>query len=161
MEEILGRKKDNSKNELLDNDDTLLNSTVHSLPKTEKSQNNYSQNSETNKNNNKVKNLNNTGKLEKVKKIKEKEIKKDKINIKKIFSKKEVPESDKEIKRKKIIKSFFKKRKLKKLSFTPYIRTEIERCNYIIISGYHRLSFSLRNESASFNSIFRFIRCCN
>ena len=103
MEEILGRKKDNSKNELLDNDDTLLNSTVHSLPKTEKSQNNYSQNSETNKNNNKVKNLNNTGKLEKVKKIKEKEIK-----------------------RKKIIKSFFKKRKLKKLSFTPYIRTEIE-----------------------------------
>mgnify|MGYP006978147746 CR=1 FL=1 len=36
MEEILGRKKDNSKNELLDNDDTLLNSTVHSLPKTEK-----------------------------------------------------------------------------------------------------------------------------
>lgn len=126
MEEILGRKKDNSKNELLDNDDTLLNSTVHSLPKTEKLQNNYSQNSETNKNNNKVKNLNNTGKLEKVKKIKEKEIKKDKINIKKIFSKKEVPESDKEIKRKKIIKSFFKKRKLKKLSFTPYIRTEIE-----------------------------------
>lgn len=126
MEEILGRKKDNSKNELLDNDDTLLNSTVHSLPKTEKLQNNYSQNSETNKNNNKVKNLNNTGKLEKVKKIKEKEIKKDKIDIKKIFSKKEVPESDKEIKRKKIIKSFFKKRKLKKLSFTPYIRTEIE-----------------------------------
>lgn len=126
MEEILGRKKDNSKNELLDNDDTLLNSTVHSLPKTEKSQNNYSQNSETNKNNNKVKNLNNTGKLEKVKKIKEKEIKKDKIDIKKIFSKKEVPESDKEIKRKKIIKSFFKKRKLKKLSFTPYIRTEID-----------------------------------
>ena len=100
MEEILGRKKDNSKNELLDNDDTLLNSTVHSLPKTEKLQNNYSQNSETNKNNNKVKNLNNTGKLEKVKKIKEKEIKKDKINIKKIFSKKEVPESEKEIKRK-------------------------------------------------------------
>jgi len=47
-------------------------------------------------------------------------------DIKKIFSKKEVPESDKEIKRKKIIKSFFKKRKLKKLSFTPYIRTEIE-----------------------------------
>ena len=126
MEEILGRKKNNSKNELLDNDDTLLNSTVHSLPKTEKLQNNYSQNSETNKNNNKVKNLNNTGKLEKVKKIKEKEIKKDKIDIKKIFSKKEVPESDKEIKRKKIIKSFFKKRKLKKLSFTPYIRTEIE-----------------------------------
>ena len=126
MEEILDRKKDNSKNELLDNDDTLLNSTVHSLPKTEKLQNNYSQNSETNKNNNKVKNLNNTGKLEKVKKIKEKEIKKDKIDIKKIFSKKEVPESDKEIKRKKIIKSFFKKRKLKKLSFTPYIRTEIE-----------------------------------
>ena len=72
MEEILGRKKDNSKNELLDNDDMLLNSTVHSLPKTEKLQNNYSQNSETNKNNNKVKNLNNTGKLEKVKKIKEK-----------------------------------------------------------------------------------------
>lgn len=126
MEEILGRKKDNSKNELLDNDDTLLNSTVHSLPKTEKSQNNYSQNSETNKNNNKVKNLNNTGKLEKVKKIKEKEIKKDKIDIKKIFSKKEVPESDEQIKRKKIIKSFFKKRKLQKLSFTPYIRTEIE-----------------------------------
>lgn len=126
MEEILGRKKDNSKNELLDNDDMLLNSTVHSLPKTEKLQNNYSQNSETNKNNNKVKNLNNTGKLEKVKKIKEKEIKKDKIDIKKIFSKKEVPESDKEIKRKKIIKRFFKKRKLKKLSFTPYIRTEIE-----------------------------------
>ena len=125
MEEILGRKKDNSKNELLDNDDTLLNSTVHSLPKTEKSQNNYSQNSETNKNN-KVKNLNNTGKLEKVKKIKEKEIKKDKIDIKKIFSKKEVPENDEQIKRKKIIKSFFKKRKLKKLSFTPYIRTEIE-----------------------------------
>ena len=101
MEEILGRKKDNSKNELLDNDDTLLNSTVHSLPKTEKLQNNYSQNSETNKNNNKVKNLNNTGKLEKVKKIKEKEIKKDKIDIKKYFLKKKFQKVIKKLKEKK------------------------------------------------------------
>jgi len=29
MEEILDRKKDNGKNGLLDNDDTLLDSTVH------------------------------------------------------------------------------------------------------------------------------------
>ena len=130
MEEILDRKKDNGKNGLLDNDDTLLDSTVHNLPKTEQLKKNYSQDSEISRTNSKIKNLSNLNTTEKIKeKEKKKEtelLKKDKIDIKKIFSKKEVPESDKEIKRKKIIKSFFKKRKLKKLSFTPYIRTEIE-----------------------------------
>ena len=130
MEEILDRKKDNGKNGLLDNDDTLLDSTVHNLPKTEQLKKNYSQDSEISRTNSKIKNLSNLNTTEKIKeKEKKKEtelLKKDKIDIKKIFSKKEVPESDEEIKRKKIIKNFFKKRKLQKLSFTPYIRTEID-----------------------------------
>ena len=130
MEEILDRKKDNGKNGLLDNDDTLLDSTVHNLPKTEQLKKNYSQDSEISRTNSKIKNLSNLNTTEKIKeKEKKKEtelLKKDKIDIKKIFSKKEVPESDEEIKRKKIIKKFFKKRKLQVLSFTPYIRTEIE-----------------------------------
>ena len=130
MEEILDRKKDNDKNGLLDNDDTLLDSTVHNLPKTEQLKKNYSQDSEISRTNSKIKNLSNLNTTEKIKeKEKKKEtelLKKDKINIKKIFSKNEVPESDEEIKRKKIIKNFFKKRKLQKLSFTPYIRTEID-----------------------------------
>ena len=130
MEEILDRKKDNDKNGLLDNYDTLLDSTVHNLPKTEQLKKNYSQDSEISRTNSKIKNLSNLNTTEKIKeKEKKKEtelLKKDKIDIKKIFSKKEVPESDEEIKRKKIIKNFFKKRKLQKLSFTPYIRTEIE-----------------------------------
>ena len=130
MEEILDRKKDNGKNGLLDNDDTLLDSTVHNLPKTEQLKKNYSQDSDISRTNSKIKNLSNLNTTEKIKeKEKKKEtglLKKDKIDIKKIFSKNEVPESDEEIKRKKIIKNFFKKRKLQKLSFTPYIRTEID-----------------------------------
>ena len=133
MEEILDRKKNNGKNGLLDNDDTLLDSTVHNLPKakkTEQLKKNHSQDSEISRTNSKIKNSSNLNTTEKIKeKEKKKEtelLKKDKIDIKKIFSKKEVPESDEEIKRKKIIKNFFKKRKLQKLSFTPYIRTEID-----------------------------------
>ena len=37
-----------------------------------------------------------------------------------------VEKKDEEFKRKKIIKNFFKKRAMKKISFTPYVRTEIE-----------------------------------
>ena len=126
MEEILNREKSNGKNGLLDNDDTLLNSTVKNLPeakKTEQLQNNYFKNSEIYKTDSEIKNLNNLNTIEKVKKN---ENKKETETIKKIFSKKETTESDEEIKRKKIIKKFFKKRKLQVLSFTPYIRTEIE-----------------------------------
>ena len=126
MEEILNREKSNGKNGLLDNDDTLLNSTVKNLPeakKTEQLQNNYFKNSEIYKTDSEIKNLNNLNTIEKVKKNVSK---KETETIKKIFSKKETTESDEEIKRKKIIKKFFKKRKLQMLSFTPYIRTEIE-----------------------------------
>ena len=126
MEEILNREKSNGKNGLLDNDDTLLNSTVKNLPeakKTEQLQNNYFKNSEIYKTDSEIKNLNNLNTIEKVKKN---ENKKETETIKKIFSKKGTTESDEEIKRKKIIKKFFKKRKLQVLSFTPYIRTEIE-----------------------------------
>ena len=135
MEEILDRKKNNGKNGLLDNDDTLLDSTVHNLPKakkTEQLKKNHSQDSEISRTNSKIKNssnLNTTEKIKEKEKEKKKEtelLKKDKIDIKKIFSKKEALESDEKIKRKKIIKNFFKKRKLQKLSFTPYIRTETE-----------------------------------
>ena len=133
MEEILDRKKNNGKNGLLDNDDTLLDSTVHNLPKakkTEQLKKNHSQDSEISRTNSKIKNSSNLNTTEKIKeKEKKKEtelLKKDKIDIKKIFSKKEALESDEKIKRKKIIKNFFKKRKLQKLSFTPYIRTETE-----------------------------------
>ncbi|WP_315521671.1 RnfABCDGE type electron transport complex subunit D [Leptotrichia wadei] len=133
MEEILDRKKNNGKNGLLDNDDTLLDSTVHYLPKakkTEQLKKNHSQDSEISRTNSKIKNSSNLNTTEKIKeKEKKKEtelLKKDKIDIKKIFSKKEALESDEKIKRKKIIKNFFKKRKLQKLSFTPYIRTETE-----------------------------------
>ena len=133
MEEILDRKKNNDKKGLLDNDDTLLDSTVHNLPKakkTEQLKKNHSQDSEISRTNSKIKNSSNLNTTEKIKeKEKKKEtelLKKDKIDIKKIFSKKETLESDEKIKRKKIIKNFFKKRKLQKLSFTPYIRTETE-----------------------------------
>lgn len=133
MEEILDRKKNNGKNGLLDNDDTLLDSTVHYLPKakkTEQLKKNHSQDSEISRTNSKIKNSSNLNTTEKIKeKEKKKEtelLKKDKIDIKKIFSKKEALESDEKIKRKKIIKNFFKKRKLQKLSFTPYIRTETD-----------------------------------
>lgn len=133
MEEILDKKNNISKNGLLDNDDTLLDSTVHNLPKNkkiEKLQNNHFQNSEINRTDSKTKNLNNLNTTKKIKKIeakKETELpKKEKIDIKKIFSKKETSESEKKIKRKKIIEIFFKKRKSQVFSFTPYIRTEIE-----------------------------------
>ena len=79
MEEILDRKKDNGKNRLLDNDDTLLDSTVHNLPKTEQLKKNYSQDSEISRTNSKIKNLSNLNTTEK---IKEKEKKK---NNKKFF----------------------------------------------------------------------------
>ena len=67
MEEILDRKKDNDKNGLLDNDDTLLDSTVHNLPKTEQLKKNYSQDSEISRTNSKIKNLNNLKKKRKKK----------------------------------------------------------------------------------------------
>ena len=38
MEEILNREKSNGKNGLLDNDDTLLNSTVKNLPEAKKTE---------------------------------------------------------------------------------------------------------------------------
>ena len=133
MEEILDRKKNNDKKGLLDNDDTLLDSTVHNLPKakkTEQLKKNYSQDYEISRTNSKIKNSSNLNTTEKIKEREKKKetelLKKNKIDIKKIFSKKETLESDEKIKRKKIIKNFFKKRKLQKLSFTPYIRTETE-----------------------------------
>ena len=85
MEEILDRKKNNGKNGLLDNDDTLLDSTVHNLPKakkTEQLKKNHSQDSEISRTNSKIKNSSNLNTTEKIKE-KEKEKKKETELLKK------------------------------------------------------------------------------
>ena len=85
MEEILDRKKDNGKNGLLDNDDTLLDSTVHNLPKTEQLKKNYSQDSEISRTNSKIKNLSNLNTTEKIKEKPNPDIIIQNIPIKRLF----------------------------------------------------------------------------
>ena len=155
LEEILDRKK-SIKNGLLDNDENIFSSKNQKFSETKKinpSQNNISKNSilrnknnekiiklektrdenirsEINIRNNKTENKD-TNSLNSIVKKDEKKVhpieKKQAIN-EKIFNKNNIDDNNKNKKnrRQKIIINFFKKRKLKKLSFTPYIRTETD-----------------------------------
>ena len=140
LEEILDRKK-SIKNGLLDNDEDISSSKNQKFSETKKinpSQNNISKNSTLrNKNNEKIIKLEKT-KDENIRS--EINIRKNKTENKDTNSLNSIVKTDekkvqptekkqainKKIIRKKIITNFFKKRKLKKLSFTPYIRTEID-----------------------------------
>lgn len=154
LEEILDRKK-SIKNGLLDNDENIFSSKNQKFSETKKinpSQNNISKNSTLkNKNNEKIIKLEktrdenirseinirknktenkDTNSLNSIIKKDEKKVqpteKKQAIN-EKIFNKNNIDDNkNKKNKRQKIITNFFKKRKLKKLSFTPYIRTETD-----------------------------------
>ena len=155
LEEILDRKK-SIKNGLLDNDENIFSSKNQKFSETKKinpSQNNISKNSILrNKNNEKIIKLEKTrdenirseinirknktenkatSSLNSIVKKDEKKVqpteKKQAIN-EKIFNKNNIDDNNKNKKnrRQKIIINFFKKRKLKKLSFTPYIRTETD-----------------------------------
>ena len=154
LEEILDRKK-SIKNGLLDNDENIFSSKNQKFSETKKnnpSQNNISKNSALrNKNNEKIIKLEKTrdenirseinirknkaenkatSSLNSIVKKDEKKVqpteKKQAIN-EKIFNKNNIDDNkNKKNKRQKIITNFFKKRKLKKLSFTPYIRTETD-----------------------------------
>lgn len=140
LEEILDRKK-SIKNGLLDNDEDISSSKNQKFSETKKinpSQNNISKNSALrNKNNEKIIKLEKT-RDENIRseiKTRKKQIENRNVNtlnsIVKTDEKKVQPTEkkqaiNKKIIRKKIITNFFKKRKLKKLSFTPYIRTEID-----------------------------------
>ena len=150
LEEILDRKK-GIKNGLLDSDEDISRSKNQQFSETKKinsSQNSNSRNLQLkNRNNEKIiklektrdENIRNETKTRK-KQLENKDTdnlnpviktdeKKQVIN-EKIFNKDNEKENkkqkNKKNKRKKIITNFFKKRKLKKISFNPYIRTEID-----------------------------------
>lgn len=150
LEEILDRKK-GIKNGLLDSDEDISRSKNQQFSETKKinsSQNSNSRNLQLkNRNNEKIiklektrdENIRNETKTRK-KQLENKDTdnlnpviktdeKKQVIN-EKIFNKDNGNDNNKKKneknKRKKIITNFFKKRKLKKISFNPYIRTEID-----------------------------------
>ena len=126
LEEILDRKK-SIKNGLLDNDENIFSSKNQKFSETKKinpSQNNISKNSTLRNNNNE--------KIIKLEKTRDENIRseinirKDKTENKDTNSLNSIVKKDEKNRREKIITNFFKKRKLKKLSFTPYIRTETD-----------------------------------
>jgi len=135
LEEILDVRK-KIKNGLLDNDDTVHHSETENLPK---------------KRNINQQNLHNNGKIIKLEKTRnektkretiKKEVNEEKKNIKKIkntnlskpkvyeksniLNEKNLGKQDEKIKRRKIIRTFFKKREMKKMSFNPFVRTDVE-----------------------------------
>ena len=140
LEEILDVRK-KIKNGLLDNDDTVHHSETENLPK---------------KRNINQQNLHNNGKIIKLEKTRNEKTKRETIkkevnekaeneekkNIKKIkntnlskpkvyeksniLNEKNLGKQDEKIKRRKIIRTFFKKREKKKMSFNPFVRTDVE-----------------------------------
>lgn len=140
LEEILDVRK-KIKNGLLDNDDTVHPSETENLPK---------------KRNINQQNLHNNGKIIKLEKTRNEKTKRETIkkevnekaeneekkNIKKIkntnlskpkvyeksniLNEKNLGKQDEKIKRRKIIRTFFKKREMKKMSFNPFVRTDVE-----------------------------------
>ena len=140
LEEILDVRK-KIKNGLLDNDDTVHHSETENLPK---------------KRNINQQNLHNNGKIIKLEKTRNEKTKRETIkkevnekaeneekkNIKKIkntnlskpkvyeksniLNEKNLGKQDEKIKRRKIIRTFFKKREMKKMSFNPFVRTDVE-----------------------------------
>ncbi|WP_315288495.1 RnfABCDGE type electron transport complex subunit D [Leptotrichia massiliensis] len=140
LEEILDVRK-KIKNGLLDNEDTVHPSETENLLKKKDTnqQNLY--------NNGKIikleKTRNEKTKRETIKKeVNEKAENEEKKNIKKIkntnlskpkvyeksniLNEKNLGKQDEKIKRRKIIRTFFKKREMKKMSFNPFVRTDVE-----------------------------------
>ena len=140
LEEILDVRK-KIKNGLLDNEDTVHPSETENLLKKKDTnqQNLY--------NNGKIikleKTRNEKTKRETIKKeVNEKAENEEKKNIKKIkntnlskpkvyeksniLNEKNLGKQDEKIKRRKIIRAFFKKREMKKMSFNPFVRTDVE-----------------------------------
>ena len=125
----------------MDNDDTVHHSETENLPK---------------KRNINQQNLHNNGKIIKLEKTRNEKTKRETIkkevnekaeneekkNIKKIkntnlskpkvyeksniLNEKNLGKQDEKIKRRKIIRTFFKKREMKKMSFNPFVRTDVE-----------------------------------
>ena len=140
LEEILDVRK-KIKNGLLDNDDAVHHSETENLPK---------------KRNINQQNLHNNGKIIKLEKTRNEKTKRETIkkevnekaeneekkNIKKIkntnlskpkvyeksniLNEKNLGKQDEKIKRREIIRNFFKKREMKKMSFNPFVRTDVE-----------------------------------
>ena len=140
LEEILDRKK-GIKNGLLDSDEDISRSKNQQFSETKKINSSQNSNSRSlqlkNRNNEKIiklektrdENIRNETKTRKKQlEIKDTDnlnpvIKTDEKKLHSIEKKQVINEKNK---RKKIITNFFKKRKLKKISFNPYIRTEID-----------------------------------
>ena len=124
-------KKINPSQNNISKNSTLRNKNNEKIIKLEKTRDENIR-SEINIRKNKTENKD-TSSLNSIIKTNEKKVqpieKKQAIN-EKIFNKNNIDDNDKnkneKNRRKKIITNFFKKRKLKKLSFTPYIRTEID-----------------------------------
>ena len=143
LEEILDVRK-KIKNGLLDNDDTVHHSETENLPKKRNI------NQQNLHNNGKIIKLEKTRnekiKREAVKKETNEKVENEKkknikttINTKNtnlnkpkvqeksnILNEKNLGKQDEKIKRRKIIRTFFKKREMKKMSFNPFVRTDVE-----------------------------------
>ena len=137
LEEILDVRK-KIKNGLLDNDDTVHPSeTENLLKKRDTNQQNLYNNgkiiklektrNEKTKRETIKKEVNEKAENEEKKKIKNTNLSKPKVYEKSnILNEKNLGKQDEKIKRRKIIRTFFKKREMKKMSFNPFVRTDVE-----------------------------------
>ena len=137
LEEILDVRK-KIKNGLLDNDDTVHHSETENLPKKRNiNQQNLHNNgkiiklektrNEKTKRETIKKEVNEKAENEEKKKIKNTNLSKPKVYEKSnILNEKNLGKQDEKIKRKEIIRNFFKKREKKKMSFNPFVRTDVE-----------------------------------
>ena len=137
LEEILDVRK-KIKNGLLDNDNTVHHSETENLPKKRNiNQQNLHNNgkiiklekirNEKTKRETIKKEVNEKAENEEKKKIKNTNLSKPKVYEKSnILNEKNLGKQDEKIKRKEIIRTFFKKREMKKMSFNPFVRTDVE-----------------------------------
>ena len=137
LEEILDVRK-KIKNGLLGNDDTVHHSETENLPKKRNiNQQNLHNNgkiiklektrNEKTKRETIKKEVNEKAENEEKKKIKNTNLSKPKVYEKSnILNEKNLGKQDEKIKRRKIIRTFFKKREMKKMSFNPFVRTDVE-----------------------------------
>ena len=137
LEEILDVRK-KIKNGLLDNDDTVHPSeTENLLKKRDTNQQNLYNNgkiiklektrNEKTKRETIKKEVNEKAENEERKKIKNTNLSKPKVYEKSnILNEKNLGKQDEKIKRREIIRNFFKKREKKKMSFNPFVRTDVE-----------------------------------
>ena len=137
LEEILDVRK-KIKNGLLDNEDTVHPSeTENLLKKKDTNQQNLYNNgkiiklektrNEKTKRETIKKEVNEKAENEEKKKIKNTNLSKPKVYEKSnILNEKNLGKQDEKIKRREIIRNFFKKREKKKMSFNPFVRTDVE-----------------------------------